>query len=272
MDRIEHLMKDAKPRVGKPGDTSENQSPRSIVYSTDPNILPLTGRTPAGRPPARPNRARRPALQAAAAAVLAAAAAAAVAGAVVVGGNLMPRPAPGPAQSVIPTPKFSGSSASASPPASTAFPTPSPSQAGTAAAGLSTQGVKCTMSNVDQQRNDQQRAIKAIPAAEQGYYTVLGCADGWLAYSISDEGVKALQLDGGNAWFQIAKLQNGRFLCDFRQEWASVFNWKFQALNNDVSQNGRSLTPQEAMDQEFAQKGIPVELRRQLVGDGPAAG
>jgi hypothetical protein len=279
MDRIEQLMKDAKPRVGKPGDVSGNESPRSIVYSTDPNILPLagrtpagrtlTGRTPAGRTPARPNRARRPAVQAAAAAVLAAAA---VAGAVVVGGNLMPRPAPGPAQSGIPTPTFSGSTSSASPPASTAFPTPSPSQAGTAGAALSTQGVPCTMANVDQQRNDQQRAIQAIPAAEQGYYTVLGCADGWLAYSISDEGVKALQLDGGNAWFQIAKLQNGRFLCDFRQEWASVFNWKFQALNNDVSQNGRSLTPQEAMDKEFAQKGIPVELRPQLVGDGPAAG
>ena len=67
-------------------------------------------------------------------------------------------------------------------------------------------------------------------------------------------------------------MQNGRFLCDFRQEWASVFNWKFQALNNDVSQNGQQLTPQQAMDKEFADKGIPVELRPQLVGDGPAAG
>jgi hypothetical protein len=128
------------------------------------------------------------------------------------------------------------------------------------------------MANVDQQRNNQERAIEAIPAAEQAYYTVLGCADGWLAYSISDDGVRALQLDGGNAWFQIAKLRNGRFLCDFRQEWSSVFTWKFHGLNNDVSQNGQRLTPQEAMDKEFADKGIPVELRPQLVGDGPAAG
>ena len=51
-----------------------------------------------------------------------------------------------------------------------------------------------------------------------------------------------------------------------------MFNWKFQALNNDVSQNGQHLTPQEAMDKEFAEKGIPVELRPRLVGEGPPAG
>ena len=50
------------------------------------------------------------------------------------------------------------------------------------------------------------------------------------------------------------------------QEWSSVYNWEFQATNN------QGLTPQQAMDKEFAQKGIPVELRPQLVGDGPAAG
>jgi hypothetical protein len=121
------------------------------------------------------------------------------------------------------------------------------------------------MANVDQQFNDQVRAIKAVPAAERHYYTVLGCADGWLAYSISDEGIRALQLDGGNAWYKIAKLQNGRFLCDVRQEWAHVFNWEFQATNN------QGLTAQQAMDKEFAAKGIPVKLRPQLVGDGPAA-
>lgn len=35
-------------------------------------------------------------------------------------------------------------------------------------------------------------------------------------------------------------------------------------------QNGQRVTAQEAMDQEFAQKGIPVELRPRLVGEGPA--
>jgi hypothetical protein len=263
MDRIEQLMKDAKPRVGEPGEVPGNDFVRSSVFSTDPNLVRLARRTPA----------RRNAVRASAATVLAAAA---VVGAVVVGGNLMPQPAPGPAGPTTETPSVSAGPPSASPSPATASPsassTPSPSQTGTAAGALSTGGVECTMANVDQQRNDRERAIKAIPAAEQRYYTVLGCADGWLAYSISDEGVRALQLDGGNAWFQIAKLQNGRFLCDFRQVWASVFTWKFLALNNDVSQNGQRVTPQQAMDKEFETKGIPVELRPQLVGDGPAAG
>jgi len=250
MDRIEQLMRDAKPRVGAPGAAPGSHPARSIVYSTDPNVVSLAGRTPA----------RRRRMRTAAATVLAAAA---VVAAVVVGGNLMPQPAPGPAQTGSPTPAVSASS-TPSPSPSGAAPTASPTKS--SAAALSTGGVACTLSNVDQQRSDQQRAIIPIAPAEEGYYTVLGCAGGWLAYSISDDGVRALQLDGGNAWFKIAKLQNGRFLCDVRQQWSSVFNWEFQASNN------QGLTPQQAMDKEFAQKGIPVELRPQLVGDGPAAG
>ncbi|WP_346959113.1 hypothetical protein [uncultured Arthrobacter sp.] len=265
MDRIEELMKNAKPRVGAPGAATESDSVRSIVSTTDPNVVHLSERTPAGRTPAR-----RKTVRAAAATVMAAAA---VVAAVVIGGNLMPQSSPGPAQTGVPT-----TTASTSPSPGTASPSPSPaspsapatataapSPSGTAAGALSTGGVACTLSNIDQQRNDQTRAIEAIPAAEQAYYTVLGCADGWLAYSISDDGVRALHLDGGNAWYKIAKLQNGRFLCDVRQEWAYVFNWEFQTTNN------QGLTAQQAMDKEFAAKGIPVKLRPQLVGDGPAA-
>jgi hypothetical protein len=256
MDRIEQLMKDAKPLVGEPGAAPASDSARSIVFSTDPNVVLLAGRTPA----------RRNAVRAAAATVLAAAA---VVGAVVVGGNLMPQPGPGPAQKGNPIPTVTASPSPDSPSPSTAAPSDSgaasPTQASTAAGALSTGGVACTMANVDQQRNDQERAIKAIPAAEQAYYTVLGCADGWLAYSTSDAGIRALKLDGGNAWYKIARLRNGRFLCDVRQEWSSVFNWEFQATNN------QGLTPQQGMDKEFADKGIPVELRPQLVGDGPPA-
>ncbi|NUU30758.1 hypothetical protein [Arthrobacter sp. C9C5] len=263
MDRIEQLMKDAKPRVGVPGVAPGSDAARSVVFSTDPNIVQLAGRTPAGRTPAR-----RKTVRAAAATVLAAAA---VVAAVVIGGNLMPQSAPGPAQTGVPT-----ATASASPSPSPASPSPSSATptaptstaapAPTNASALSTGGVACTLSNIDQQRNDQTRAIKPIPAAEQAYYTVLGCADGWLAYSISDDGIRALQLDGGNAWYKIAKLQNGRFLCDVRQEWAYVLNWEFQATNN------QGLTAQQAMDKEFAAKGIPVKLRPKLVGEGPAAG
>ena len=96
MDRIEQLMRDAKPRVGAPGAESGSDSARSIVFSTDPNVVLLAGRTPA----------RRNAVRTAAATVLAAAA---IVGAVVVGGNLMPQPAPGPAQTGIPAPTVSAS-------------------------------------------------------------------------------------------------------------------------------------------------------------------
>jgi hypothetical protein len=248
MDRIEQLMKDAKPQVGEPLTPSEAAAARSIVFSTDPNVVSLSAH----------RSARRTGVRAAIAAV----AAAAVVGAVVVAGGMgAPQPQPAPAGSTEATPV---------PTATTeAPPAPSPSPSATASTGLTTGGVPCTVANIDQTSNTPARAIEPIAGTEQGYYTVLGCADGWLAYSISDDGARALQLDGGNAWYRIARLQNGRFVFDVEAPWSTVFSWQFHALNNDVSQNGQRVTAQEAMDQEFAQKGIPVELRPQLVGDGP---
>ncbi|WP_457949442.1 hypothetical protein ACTAQI_02935 [Pseudarthrobacter sp. alpha12b] len=258
MDRIEQLMKAAKPRTGASDRVPGNDAVRSIILPADPDVLYPAGGTSGGRPPVR-----RTAVRTAAATVLAAAA---VAGAVVVGGTIMPQPVPGPARTGTAPATTAGPSATPSPPSSAGLPVAaSTAPAGNGAATPETGGVACTMANVDLQRSDQQRAILPIPAAEQKYYTVLGCAEGWLAFSISDEGARAQQLDGGNAWYQLAKLQDGRFLCDFRQIYSSVFNWEFQAMNN------QGLTPQQAMDKEFEQKGIPVELRQELVGDGPAA-
>lgn len=244
MDRIEKLIKGAKPRVELPDAAAGRDSARSVAFSSDPDVVRRAGRTPA----------QRDALRTAAAALLAGAA---IVGAFLVGGNFLPQPAPGPAQT--------GSPASTDPVSPGDSPRAPTNPAGTAGAVPSTGGVECIMANVDQQRDDRERVIRAVPASEQAYYTVLGCAEGWIAYSISDEGVRALELDGGNAWYQLARLQNGRFLSDFRQEWASVFNWEFQALNNE------GLTPQQAMDKEFAEKRIPVELRPRLVGEGPPA-
>ena len=283
MDRIEQLMKAAKPQVERPAAAPGSDAIHSLVHSTDPHVVPLALHAqplhaqplhaPTRHARARHAPARRTAARAAAATVLVAAA---VVGAVVVGGNLVSQPLPGPAQSGLPTPAVSAGtppSTTTAPPASApasapASPPPAvPPTAPATTAALATGGVACIPANIDQLRIiDQLRSIEPIPPAQQAYYTVLGCADGWLAYSISDEGVKALQLDGGNAWFRIARLQNGRFLWDGRQEWAVVFNWEFQAMNN------QGLTARQAMDQEFARKGIPVGLRPQLVGDGPAAG
>ncbi|MDQ0769754.1 hypothetical protein QF031_002503 [Pseudarthrobacter defluvii] len=263
MDRIEQLMKAAKPRPTPPNTVAGSEAAPSVAPTAETEVIRL-----AAPAPERGNQRGRTAVRTTAATVLAAAA---VAGAVYVGGTMTQRPMPTPG--VAPS-ESAGNPAPASPHATpfaseqpTATASPSTAQPGNpAAGGLSTGGVPCTMDNVDLQRSDQQRIIFPIPADQQHLYTVLGCAGGWLAFSISDEGAKALQLDGGNAWYQIAKLRDGRFLCDFQQTYSSVFNWEFQALNN------QSLTPQQAMDKEFGQKGIPVELRPELVGDGPAAG
>jgi len=257
MDRIEQLMKDIKPSVTVP----DRGVLRSEVTSTDPNVVTMPRAASAHREATRKRRTRI------AAAAVAGLAAAAVAGAVVVGGNFPT--VPGPAQPVPAGPNTTISeSAPATPSPSPASPTPSPTSPAQATpsqtAPPSTGGVACTPANIDHLRNDRQPTILPIPAAEQRYYTVLGCADGWLAYVISDEGGQALKLDGGNAWFRLAKLQNGRFLWDVRQPSATVYNWEFQALNN------QGLTAQQAMDKEFAEKGIPVTLRPQLVGEGPA--
>ncbi|MDR6417264.1 hypothetical protein [Pseudarthrobacter sulfonivorans] len=253
MDRIEQLMKDAKPRVAEPR-TASAAAARSIVFSDDPNVVQLSG----PRPP------RRTAVRVAVAAL---AAAAVMGGVVVAGGMRGPEMVPAPAgtSEATPTPTATPTLTATT----EASPTPAPSPSATGPAVPSTGGVPCTVANIDQLMQTQAPAIKPIPETEQHYYTVLGCADGWLAYSISDDGVRDLQLDGGNAWYHIARLQNGRFLFDVQAPWSTVFSWKFQALNNDVSQNGKRVTAQEAMDKEFAQKGIPVELRPQLVGEGP---
>lgn len=263
MDRIEQLMKAAKPRPMAPDEVPGGHAPYALGPFGEAEAI-----HPAARAPEQRIQRGRAAVRTAAATVLAAAA---VAGAVYVGGTMAQRPMPGPA---VAPPATAASPAPASPSATplasgqpTATTPPATGQSGNpAAGGLSTGGVPCTMDNVDLQRNDQQRIIFPIPADQQHLYTVLGCAGGWLAFSISDEGAKTLELDGGNAWYQIAKLQDGRFLCDFRQQTASVLNWEFQALNH------QGLTAREAMDRDFASKGLPVELRKQLVGDGPANG
>ncbi|WP_144659213.1 hypothetical protein [Paenarthrobacter nicotinovorans] len=281
MDRIEQLMKNAKPNVPEPGTIPGVLPGQSHVFSDDPNVVPLARRT-----------SRRTGWAATAGVVLAAAA---VVGAVVVADNLVPQSAPAPATTdtpsitATPTPTPSPTvtpSATPSPtptstptetPAWTAEPTPTtvitppppPATAPPTTAPAGPAAGACVPANIDIRRNDTVQAIKPIPANEQQYYTVLGCAEGWLAYAISDDGIRAIGLDGGNVYYNIARLQdNGRYLTDFTQLWSSVYNWEFLAF--DV-RDGKYATVQEGMDAEFANYGIPVRLRTQLVGPGPAA-
>ncbi|GAA2862526.1 hypothetical protein [Paenarthrobacter ilicis] len=284
MDRIEQLMKNAKPQVPEPRTTPGVLPGRSHVFSDDPNVISMAER-----------KSRRTGWTATAGVVVAAAA---VVGAIVVADNLAPQSAPAPATTDTPTvtatPTPTPTSSPTVTPSATASPTPTttptetpvwsapptPTTASTPPAPTTAPQTNapagpaagaCTPANIDIRRNDQVRAIKPIPVNEQQYYTVLGCAEGWLAYAISDEGIRAIGLDGGNAWYNIATLQaNGRYLTDFGQVWTSVHNWEFQgfAVKNDPDK--RFATAQEAMDNEFATNGIPVRLRTQLVGPGPA--
>jgi len=281
MDRIEQLMKNAKPNVPEPGTTPGVLPGQSHVFSNDPNVISLARRT-----------SRRTGWAATAGVVLAAAA---VVGAVVVADNLVPQSAPAPATTntpsiaATPTPTPSPTvtpSATPSPtptstptetPAWTAEPTPTtvitpPPPPATVPPTTTPAGPAagaCVPANIDIRRNDQVQAIKPIPTNEQQYYTVLGCAEGWLAYAISEEGIRAIGLDGGNVYYNLAMLQsNGRYLSDFTQLWTSVHNWEFLAF---YVRDGKYATVQEGMDTEFANYGIPVRLRTQLVGPGPAA-
>ncbi|MFK0040423.1 hypothetical protein ACIQTW_11320 [Paenarthrobacter sp. NPDC090517] len=279
-------MKNAKPSVPEPGTAPGVLPGRSHVFSDDPNVVSLADR-----------KSRRTGWAATAGVVLAAAT---VVGAVVVAGNLVPQSAPAPATtdtptvSATPTPTPTASptvtpSATASPkptstptetpvwsaeptPTTVITPPPTPTTAPQSVAPAGPAAGACTPANIDIQRHDTVRAIKPIPAEQQQYYTVLGCAEGWLAYSISDEGIKVIGLDGGNAWYNIARLQdNGRYLTDFAQPWASVSNWDSHSNSVQNNPTNKFTTPQEAMDAEFANYGIPVRLRTQLVGPGPAA-
>ncbi|WP_166660338.1 hypothetical protein [Paenarthrobacter nitroguajacolicus] len=283
MDRIEQLMKNAKPNVPEPGTTPGVLPGRSHVFSEDPNIISLAER-----------KSKRTGWAATTGVVLAAAA---VVGAIVVADNLVPQSAPAPATTdtpsitATPTPTPTASptvspSATPSPtptttptetPAWTAEPTPTtvitppppPATVPPTTAPAGPAAGACVPANIDIRRNDTVQAIKPIPANEQQYYTVLGCAEGWLAYAISDEGIRALGLDGGNVYYNLAMLQsNGRYLSDFTQLWTSVHNWEFLAF---YVRDGKYATVQEGMDTEFATKGIPVRLRTQLVGPGPTA-
>lgn len=266
MDRIEQLMKNAKPSIPDPGTTPGVLPGRSYVFSDDPNAVSLADR-----------KSRRTGWTATAGVALAAAA---VVGAVVVAGNFVPQSAPAPATTVTASPTVTPSATASPTPTTTPTetpvggphptpetteiaPPPAPQTVGPAAG-------ECTPANIDIQRYDPAGAIlKPIPAEQQQYYTVLGCAEGWLAYAIATEGGSVIGLDGGDVFYNLATLQSdGRYLTDFEQLWTSVHNWEF--LQHSV-QDGRWATVQDAMDNEFATNGIPVRLREQLVGTGPSA-
>lgn len=110
MDRIEQLMKNAKPHVPEPGANASAMTDRSNVFSADPNLVHLAHHKP-----------KRTAVRATAGGLLAAAC---VLGAVVLAGNLAPQSAPAPAATSIPS-----ASATPTPSIAPAEPSVSPTPA-----------------------------------------------------------------------------------------------------------------------------------------------
>ncbi|WGM20460.1 hypothetical protein QEH68_20995 [Paenarthrobacter sp. OM7] len=115
--------------------------------------------------------------------------------------------------------------------------------------------------------NVKTRSRPSNPAEYQQYYTVLGSAEGWLAYYISGEGPQAQSLHGRNAWYGVARLQdNGRYLNDYGQLWSAVYNWKFQTARSRTA----STPPCRKPWTKSSPQGHPGPAPDAAVGAGPA--
>ncbi|WP_299169972.1 hypothetical protein [uncultured Arthrobacter sp.] len=191
-----------------------------------------------------------------------AAAAAVVAGAVVVGGSLG-ADAPLPAATTDPTPSVE--------PTGEATADPSPSPEPTAEPSAEPSGVPtgppadegCRVQDVDRVVEQGSDFMSLTPfAADPSHYQVVGCTDDWMAMEITDAGFEANPQDGGNAWYYVARRVDGQWLVETAGH-STLTKWEFLPVVD-----GR--TSQEMMDQQFIDVGIPVELRPELVGDGPS--
>jgi hypothetical protein len=193
--------------------------------------------------------------------VAGAAAAAAVAGAVVLGGSLGAEE-PLPAASTDPTPTLEPTQDATAEPS----PSPEPSVEPTVEPSGVPTGLPadegCRVQDVDRVMEEGSDFMSLTPfAANPDDYRVIGCTDDWMAMELTDAAYEANPQDGGNAWFHIARRMDGQWLFE-SAGYSLIVKWDFLPVVE-----GR--TPQEAMDQQFIDAGIPVELRPELVGDGP---
>lgn len=196
-----------------------------------------------------------------------AAAAAVVAGAVVVGGSLG-ADAPLPAATTDPTPSVEPTGEATADPSPSPEPTAEPSVEPSAeASGVPTgppADEGCRVQDVDRVVEQGSDFMSLTPwTTNPEYYTVIACTDEWMSMDLSDEGYAVEAKDGGNAWFHIARRVDGQWLLDL-DTYGAILRWDFALDDPD----GR--TPQEVMDQRFIDAGIPVELRPELVGEGPS--
>lgn len=99
------------------------------------------------------------------------------------------------------------------------------------------------------------------------YFTIFGCAGGWMSFGISQEGRPYLAAPGPDTTFFLATLdEGGKFVFDSRQPYSIMASW--QTVGAWAGQLGQGMSAPQLMDRQFEIKGGPVALRRQLVGDG----
>lgn len=190
-----------------------------------------------------------------------AAAAAVVAGAVVVGGSLGAE-SPLPAASTDPTPSAEPSREATADPSPSPEPTAEPSVEPSAVPTGPPADEGCRVEDVDRVMEQGSDFMSLTPfASDPSHYEVVGCTDEWMAMEVTEAGFEANPQDGGNAWYYIARRVDGQWLVE-SASYSTLTKWEFLPVTE-----GR--TPQEMMDQQFIDVGIPVELRAELVGDGP---
>ena len=284
MDRIENLIRGLDPvRAERESSDSpteiialpagNGQQEPGVTMNTEPiDSLPIVGRETGNegndafsddRPVVVPLRRRRRTAM-----ILAGAAAAAVvAGAVVVGGSLgaespLPAGTTNPAPSVEPTQQRTADPSPSAEP--TAEPTAEPSvePSGVPTGPPADEG--CRVQDVDRVMEQGSDFMSLTPfAADPSHYAVVGCTDDWMAMELTDAGFEANPQDGGNAWYYVARRVDGQWLVE-TAGYSALTKWEFLPVVEGS-------TPQEVMDQQFIDTGIPVELRPELVGDGPGA-
>ena len=137
-------------------------------------------------------------------------------------------------------------------PTLTATPTPTatPSASATSTPKAAAGNGECTKENLT---SNWRMFPKVLPVIE-----LVGCSEGRMGMIAAAANDAPEASPGDRFW--IAKLVNGTYVFDDTDPSSSISSWREANRNND------GLTAEQAMDKEFVDKGIPVGLRKVLVG------
>ena len=135
-------------------------------------------------------------------------------------------------------------------PTPTATPTATPSTSASPTAEAAIGHGECTKENLT---SNWRMFPKVLPVIG-----LVGCSEGRMGM-IAAAANDAPEASPGDS-FWIATLVNGTYVFDNTDPSSSISSWREANRNND------GLTAEQSMDKEFVDKGIPVGLRKALVG------